>query len=579
MTTRQEPEETVSRRHRKKRGGSHKKSVLIGIAVLGCFVLLAVAAKPSYHWIKAWRSAQLAAVANRLAAAGQWRQAADKYRAALQLDPLGYPALKGAAILASRLDRPEAVDLWEQVAKSPDGTLADQQAYAEQLLATGRRSLAEQVIDRLLKTAPDAKTLGLASRYAQSAGDKSKALTFARLAVKKSPNDDLAQFRVAELLAESPDPQERAEARHILWGIALRDGPVRHTAIEALGRAPDLSQAEQQRLMKILRQLKPTGIKDDLLLADLRLQLEPEKAASIFDQTVARWNRSQPEDLVELARWLNGHQQSGRVLSLFPIERALENNQLLMVRLDALANLQRWSEVDSLLAQPNLTLDPSVLESFRARSAQEQNQALDAELHWSHALSFAFGDPLKLRFIANFAEQSHDTGVALKAYDQLAKFPDYAWFAYVGTQRLSARQGDLATQRAAAEKVVALAPNDPNARAQLAYLDLLAGRDVDGNLAVVKKLVEKYPDRLSFRVTAALGYLRRHDAGLALAQFKGPPGAPPIEWGSTPMAWRAVYAAALMANDHQDRAAEIVRTISMEELRPEERDLIQPAAK
>ena len=276
---------------------------------------------------------------------------------------------------------------------------------------------------------------------------------------------------------------------------------------------------------------------------------------------MVRWNQSEPGDLVDLSRWLNAHQQSSRVLSLFSIERALQDNQLLMVRLDALANLQRWNEIDSLLARPDLTLDPSVLESFRARSAQEQNQSLDAELHWSHAISFAYGDPLKLRFIANFAEQSRAPGVALKAYDQLAKFPDYASFAYLGTQRLSARQGDLAVQRSAAQKIAALAPNDPNAVAQLAYLDLLAGRDVDKNLEAAKKLVERYPDRLSFRVAAALGYLRRHDPGSALAQFKGPAGAPPIEWSNTPASWRAIYAAALIANDDSNGAQKIIRTI------------------
>ncbi len=542
-------------------------------------LLFVVGAKPSYHWLKARRSAQVAAVADRLANAGKWKEAADKYRAALQLDPLGYPALKGAAKLASRLDRPEAVDLWEQVAKSPSRTVADRQEYADQLLAAGRRKVAESVIENLLKTALDAKTLELASRYARTVGERSKALTFARLAVKRSPNDALAQFRVAELLAESTDPQERAEARHILWDIASKPGPVRQTAVEALARAPDLSKEEEQRALKILLSLHLSGITDDLLAADLRLQLEPENANSVFDQTVARWNRSEPKDLVDLGRWLNMHQQSGRVLSLFSIERAVQNNQLLMVRLDALANLQRWSEIDNLLASPDITLDPSVLESFRARSAQEQGQSLDAESHWTHAISFAFGDPLKLRFVANFAEQSRAPEVALKAYDQLAKFPDYASFAYLGAQRLSVRQGDLGLQRAAAEKIAALAPNDPNAVDQLAYLDLLAGRKVDENLAVAAQLVEKHPERLSFRVTAALGYLRKRDPGLAFAQFKGPAGAPPIEWENTPMAWRAVYAATLIANDDSDAAQGIIKTIAPDKLRPEERELIKASGK
>jgi len=64
----------------------------------------------------------------------------------------------------------------------------------------------------------------------------------------------------------------------------------------------------------------------------------------------------------------------------------------------------------------------------------------------------------------------------------------------------------------------------PNAADQLAYLNLLLGEDVDQNFfagVLPKKLAEQYPNRLSYRVTTALGYLRQHDPASALAQFKG----------------------------------------------------------
>ncbi|MDB6147874.1 MAG: hypothetical protein JWO45_1538 [Spartobacteria bacterium] len=534
-----------------------------------------VGAKPLFHWVKATRSAQIAATADNLAQAGKWKEAAEKYRAALQLDPLGYPALKGAANLASRLSRPEAIDLWEQVVKTSRATSSDRQEYADQLLIIGRPRIAARIIEDLLKVAPDAKTLGLASHYWRSVGDRTKALEFARAAVKSAPNDSVPRFHLAELLAESTDPAERGEARKILWDLAGDQGAFRQPAIEALARAPDLSDDERNRILQMLETVAPGKIRDALLAADLRLQLHPAEAKEIYDQSVARWNDGNDSDLVDLARWLNIHQQPARVLSLFSIERALQNNQLLLARLDALAILQQWKEIDNLLAHPGLTLDASVLESFLARAAQEKNESLDAELHWNHAISFAAGDPFKLRFVANFAEQSHAEGIALRVYDQLAKFPDHAAFAYRGTERLSGGHADLSVQRAAAEKISSLAPENPNATAQLAYLNLLAGTEVEANSATAKNLVEKYPDRLSFRVTAALGYLRQHDPGLALAQFKGPSGAPSIDWGNTPGSWRAVYAATLRANEQPAEAEEIIKTIPVDKLSREERALIE----
>ncbi|MEY2485430.1 MAG: hypothetical protein QOH39_1078 [Verrucomicrobiota bacterium] len=550
-----------------------RKAVLWSSAILLC-IFAVVGARPLFHWFKTTRSAQIAVTADDLARAGKWNQAAEKYRAALQLDPVGYAALKGAANLASRLSRPEAIDLWEQVVKTPRATFSDRQEYADQLLIAGRPRVAVRVIEELLKSNPDAKTLGLAARYARSVGDRSKALEFARLAMKNAPDEPIARFRLAELLAESTDSKERGEARGILWDLAGREG-LRQPAVEALARAPDLTDDERNRLIEILNTVAPGKIRDALLAADLRLQLHPGEEKEIYDQSVARWNNGDVSDLIDLARWLNLHQQPARVFSLFSIERALQNNQLLLAQLDALASMQRWNEIDNLLGHPGLTLDPSVLESFRARSAQEQNAPLNAEVHWNHAISLAAGDPFKLRFVANFAEQSHAAGVALRVYDQLAKFPEHAAFAYYGTERLSGGHADLLVQKAAAEKISLLAPDNPNAAAQLAYLNLLAGTNVEANTAVAKKLVEKYPDRLSFRVTAALGYLRQHDPGPALAQFKGPSGAPAIEWGNTPGAWRAVYAATLRANEQSAAAEEIIKTIPIDKLSSEERALVE----
>jgi hypothetical protein len=144
-------------------------------------------------------------------------------------------------------------------------------------------------------------------------------------------------------------------------------------------------------------------------------------------------------------------------------------------------------------------------------------------------------------------------------------------------ERLGARGADLTSQRAAAEKIAALKPDDPNSIAQLTYLNLLLGLDVEANQAKAIELVQKYPDRLSFRVAVALGYLRQHDSASAVAQFKGPANAPPIEWSKTPPAWRAVYAAALMASDQREKAQQLISTIPSDSLNAEERALITPA--
>jgi len=310
-----------------------------------------------------------------------------------------------------------------------------------------------------------------------------------------------------------------------------------------------------------------------LLATELKLRLQPNDTDQIIEEAVARWAEGETADVAELARWLNLHKQSERVLTLLPTERAVASEPLLLSRLDALASLERWKEIDLLLARPDLGLDPVVAESFRARNAIGQGSSLDADLHWERAIALAGGDPFKLRFVASFAEQSRAASSALKAYDQLARFPEHAAVAQRGRQRLIEQTGDASAARNVAERLSTIAPEDVNAQAQLTHLNLLLGIDIESNLEKAKALVTKYPSRLSFRVTSALGYLRQRDAASALAQFQAPV---PIEWPRTPPAWRAVYAAALAANAQLEAARGIIATIPPDRLNKEERELIAP---
>src|ERR1700737_3661434 len=95
-----------------RRRSRRKKRALGWIVALVLLVAAGVGAKFSYHWLKAKRAEQFDAQAEEFVRESKWNEAAQKYRAALQLDPLGYRGLHGAAALASQLARPEAGDLW-----------------------------------------------------------------------------------------------------------------------------------------------------------------------------------------------------------------------------------------------------------------------------------------------------------------------------------------------------------------------------------------------------------------------------------------------------------------------------------
>ena len=556
-------EESESGRHFYRATKRRRRTFWIAFIALLLAALLAL--RPAYHWLKAKRADSLAAQAEQFVEQKNLLEAANTYRAALQLDPLGYRPLQGAARLATRLNHAEALGLWDEVVRLPQATCADREERAATLLQAAELSAAALAIDELLKQNPDTNALVLASRYSERIGNSARALEYARIAIKRAPQDEIAQARLAEVLAASLKTDERAEAREILWAAAAKNGASRKSAIESLARAPDLTTDEQTKILEQLHTLDPFTVTDALLAADLRLKMHPQNAAVIYVEIIANWGAKAK---LEVAQWLNAHQQFDRLLSL--VGPGEGRDQLLLARLDALAAEQRWDEIDTTLSRKDLTFDSVVVEAFRARLASARHSSLDAEAHWNKAIALAGNDSSKLRWLGTFAEQNGADEIALRTFQRLARSPADASLALAGQQRLAAKMHDTFAARTIAEKTLALHAADPNAQNRVAYYNLLLEKDVNANATKAKELVAKYPDRLEFRVTAALALLRQDEPGSALAQFQGPP----IEWAKTPPSWRAVYAAALRRNEREGAAHEIIATIPMDKLSSEERALV-----
>ncbi len=551
-----------------------KRRTLILVASGLVFVLLLFTARPAYRWFKERRANQFAAQAEELVAEGKMAEAAAKYRAALQLDKLGYRPLAGAARLATRLNRPEAEGLWQEVMKLPQRSPADRQEYISLLLQKNRFRTAEDQLKQLLRVQADARAMMLAARYKLRVGDVAKAIEFGRAGVRMEPKNDAVRFQLAEALASATEPALRAEARSILWEMTQREGSFRAAALEGLAQAPELTQEERRTLLGTFEALKDPTANQAVFAAELRLQLNPGESEQIYDKLSARLGQGDEGDLNELARWLNLHKQYGRVLKMVPEEKAKKSSDLILSRLDALAGLEKWAEIDTMLGSPEVNLTPAVIEAFRARAALGRNDTLNATLHWNRALSASGDDPERLRLVAHFAEQSGANEIAARAFEQLSRSPEHAAFAFRGMQRLADKRGDSVALRSVSDRLAEVTPEDADAQNQAAYMNLLLKNDVEKNAAVARRLVEKHPTRLAFRVTAALGALRQHNAAGALAQFEGPE----IEWRRTPPAWRAVYVAALLANDQSARADSIRQTIDPAGLKPEERALLERAA-
>ena len=280
------------------------------------------------------------------------------------------------------------------------------------------------------------------------------------------------------------------------------------------------------------------------------------------------------ETLVALATWLNKIGRPAKTLQVLPEAHAIQRQDLFLQYANALAALQRWSEVKDLFLSEHSVVDPMVQHMYLAVAQARLGSATSATNEWQRALQVA-NTPEKLLTVAANAEQNSAPDIADAAYSEAIKSsPTTNRAAYAGRLRLALAAGKTTQAQTIAAEIAQMWPDDAAARNQDAYLRLLLGASGDaaeGAERDAQVLVAKEPGNWQARATLGLACLRLGRNKEAFAAFRGarvtgvePPGA------------LAVRAAILAANGHEDGARNDALLVSANPLLPEERALIAP---
>jgi tetratricopeptide (TPR) repeat protein len=279
------------------------------------------------------------------------------------------------------------------------------------------------------------------------------------------------------------------------------------------------------------------------------------------------------ETLVALATWLNKIGRPAKTLEVLPEVHAIQRQDLFLQYANALAALQRWSEVKDLFLSEHSVVDPMVQHMYLAVAQARLGSATSATNEWQRALQVA-NTPEKLLTVAANAEQNSAPDVADAAYSEAIKTAPTNRTAYAGRLRLALAARKTAQAQTIAAEIAQMWADDAAARNQDAYLRLLLGASGDAAEAAEREaqvLVAKEPQNWQARATLGLACLRLGRNKEALAAFRGsrvtgvePPGA------------LAVRAAILAANGHEDGARNDALLVSANPLLPEERALIAP---
>ena len=279
------------------------------------------------------------------------------------------------------------------------------------------------------------------------------------------------------------------------------------------------------------------------------------------------------ETLVALAAWLNKVGQPAKTLEVLSRARALQRQDFFQLYLNALAALQRWNDIKSLLTSERAPIDLMLQHMYLAVAQTHLGSATGATNEWQRALETA-NTPEKFLTLAGYAEQNSVNDIGDAAYVGAIKIAPKNREAYSGRLRLALAVGRTAQAQTIAADIAQVWPEDPAARDQDAYLRLLLGASGEQAEAAERDaqlLVAKEPQNWPARATLGLARLRLGRNKDALAAFRAirvtgnePPGA------------LAVRAATLAVNGYEEGARNDARILGAKPLLPEERTLIAP---
>lgn len=539
------------------------------IFALGVLLLLGAAFAPAKGlWRKA-HARKLVSEAEAYAAQNRPDAALASVTAAAIKGETGVRALRLLLDLNGRAGKEDAVRAWVGLSRAPELPIEDRRELLRWAVRWGQAEWADAQWLELSKEQPiSPESARVAATYFEFRGEPRAAVEMARLAMEKDKEGTDLETRtlLGRVLLKHGSPRDQAIGKRLLMETAERSDAVGLAVLRQLAESRALLPFEAQQCLSWLERNPAREKRDELAAADLRMQVTPYRRGQI----VAEMAASEVEPAT-LGRWLLDRQAHKELLGAIPPEKAAASKELALLRLDGLAQAERWAEVEAELEAGRLPAPPLETALYRARAATALNRPRIAELQWKQAEQHAGKDPRSLLLMAGYAAGAKAWTVAEAALRNLAAQPEYARRAWEQLLRMAWAANSATKAREVLAEMGRIYPEDLAIQNDLAYVDLLLQREVPEAFGRAESLHRRHPERWAFRATLALGMLRmgRERDALRLLEAEN------LDWQDAPAGHRAIYAAALWSAGQKAKAMEIRRSIRAEEIRPEEDRLIE----
>src|SRR5882724_9407204 len=593
-----------------------RRLIVAAIAVVVILVAGIFGARPALNAVKAWQARRHAANAFAYINRQNWTDARKEATAAYQLRPTEPQSLRAVARFLSRTRQPDALEFWRQLEKIAPLTREDRQDEAAIAIMAGETTRAETAVHALLESKDvDPASWLLAAQLSIQKGVADDAMSALRKTFTHPRASEQQQLQAALLELSfgsgTAGPDERAtDAWSRIENISKGKSA---TALDALVLLADrelstsssttqpLNGSTGAELPQRLASHPLSRAPQKLLSLDLVDRATPSRHDELIAEGIAQWKDGDSDDLLALETWLSGKTEFQKTLETIPLEKALLSRELFLQYVDALGGLGRWSEIKQLLESERYLLDPVVQLMYLARCNAQLGEKTAAENNWQRALESAGGDVGKLISLGEYAEKNGIVDVAQSAFSAAATEAPKLRAAQQGRLRIAQGGGDTKKIHAILADILKIWPNDAAVQNDEAYTRLLLldsnsrndearmtndekGRRAEGSSglsapssdlpalsALAESLVAKNPRSMPHRTLLALVRLKQNRAADALSVY----GNVTVTLGALTSSALAVHAAVLAANGKMEDAKSEAEQIKIDNLLPEERELVE----
>jgi hypothetical protein len=551
--------------------GDIRARIVLALLISG--LLLWVIIPPAYHRLKVWRAMKFLAQSEVAANEGNIQKSISLMRQAILMVPSEEAIFRKVRLFNASFGDPTALNSIQALMLEKQASPQELLTLAEQALKSEKPVIAKAALDQL-EGDHSVRKIIIQMRFLEKGGNLKEALDLARkeLATLVPEDRDHLLLATAEMTLKS-DPHA---SREMLLQLVDKNSATGISALRLLG-AQSLAQrgAESLRTDKVADKLLAHALHtpDDALLAlDLRILENPSAQPALLAQTMAERSSGSPDDALAFARWLNRRIHYKESVDFIGRERATSNPDWLLLYLDALAGLERWNDIFTMLdADTIIGLSDSIRLLFLARAAEKSGEQERADESWREMqLGLAYEKPEVVSFIAAYALRIGEREQAIKAYTALSHRKETALEGFLGLIRCWPPNTPAAELLPVYQEFTDSFPTLAEARSDQTYLKLLTGEKPATTAAIAKQFYDNTPQSLAALSIAALGMLKSGTAAEADALYDGKT----ISWLSAPAAWKTVRAAVLYGIGKKKEADELVRTINKSQLRPEERALL-----